>query len=277
MFLRRWKLLAITHSVECGAEQGHWLGKGMIFQMLLTMMDWKKYILPFVLYYDPVKPHTRTYTNTHMTETKIYKAILSLKVCDSDLHFLFHSISFCIKYDGDRLHWVWPCEKHVRGNILRVMVDLSYLLSSLEMKFCLFGRIGFRMGSCDSKWFWCTTSLCACDFKNIQKSKPFTHHFSDTWNLSSLSSSASVEVYQVFVVCQAPFLWRYFGWPFPFLLFDDFPCLKKKKSPLSKKGRCCRIIFSDLEKIYIGSYLFKMFLTDRNRHLICGFNVQDLV
>ena len=46
-----------------------------------------------------------------------------------------------------------PVKKHVRGNILRVMVDLSYLLSSLEMKFCLFGRIGFRMGSCDSKWF----------------------------------------------------------------------------------------------------------------------------
>ena len=52
---------------------------------------------------------------------------------------------------------------------------------------------------------------------------------------------------------------------------------KKKKSPLSKKGRYCRIIFSDLEKIYIDFYLFKLFLTARNRHLICGFNVQDLV
>ena len=129
---------------------------------------------------------THTHKQTHMTETKIYKAILSLKVYDSDLHFLFHSISFCIKYDGDRLHWMWPCEKHVRGNILRVMVDLSYLLSSLEMKFCLFGRIGFRMGSCDSKWFWCTTSLCACDFKNTKNPNLFLitsltpeiyHHF----------------------------------------------------------------------------------------------------
>ena len=148
-------------------------------------MDWKKYILPFVLYYDPVKPHTHTHTHTHthnthrykqthMTETQIYKAILRFKVCDSDLHFLFHSISFCIKYDGDRLLWVWPCEKHVRGNILRVMVDLSYLLSSLEMKFCLFGRVGFRMGSCDSKQFWCTTSLCAMWFQNHQKIQTFS-------------------------------------------------------------------------------------------------------
>lgn len=76
-------------------------GWGKIFQMLLTTMDWKKYILPFVLYYDPVKPHTHRYKQTYMTETKIYKAILSFKVCDSkknkvcdsDLHFCSIPIS----------------------------------------------------------------------------------------------------------------------------------------------------------------------------------------
>ena len=214
-----------------------------------------------------------------MTETQIYKAILRFKVCDSDLHFLFHSISFYIKYDGDRLLWVWPCEKHVRGNILRVMVDLSYLLSSLEMKFCLFGRVGFRMGSCDSKQFWCTTSRCAMWFQNHQKIQTFSSSL--LWHLKFIITFIfcfSRGVSSIFLCIRHLFYEGTLGGhSLLCFLMISLSLKKKKKSPLSKKGRYCRIIFSDLEKIYIDFYLFKLILTARNRHLICGFNVQDLV
>ena len=157
-----------------------------------------------------------------MTETKIYRAILSLVICDSGLHFLFHSLSVFIKYDDDRLHSVWPSEKYVWENILRVMMGLSCLLcASLEVKFCLFGRVGVGVGSSDSK-------CVQCDFKNTKESNLSSSLFRHMKFIISFISCFNRGVTSVCCMSGTFFsmkeLWVVI---FSFLLFDGFVFPKK--------------------------------------------------
>ena len=68
-------------------------------------------------------------------------------------------------------------EKYIRGNILRVMMGLSYFLCSpLRKKFSFLERLGAVIVN----EFDVQPPHVQYDFKNTRKSKSFPHHSSDT-------------------------------------------------------------------------------------------------